>query len=158
MPSEKTSSSADFPIVVKEIARVMGWPATIRLVKTFGGCNLHVPVRTRQGPGISSLIEVLVESIGQEATEALCGEHGGSYLYIPRCAATFRELRNARIRAEYDRLSETLSSGRVTSILARHFELSYRAIEGIINRPSPSLSPQLVELIGLLAQSGGITP
>lgn len=141
MPSENLI--IDFPVVFHEIASVIGWAAAICLVKSLGGCNLRIAA----GKGKSKQYEIIAEVIGHEAAQAIGKKFGNEILYIPKCDNVMRELRNVRIRADFDRLIRVMSAHRVGGILAKNYDISYRSIEKIVNSPMPEFSPSLSEFI-----------
>ncbi|MFJ5428557.1 Mor transcription activator family protein [Pectobacterium actinidiae] len=97
------------PEVVLQIADLIGFPATARLLDKFGGTTFPI------GKGLRALgarrAELLRETIGSDNAAQLVNVFGGSTLYLPRCDRALRELRNQRFLSEFAALRESGTSG-----------------------------------------------
>ncbi|MGK0706494.1 hypothetical protein ACSFCW_23850 [Yokenella regensburgei] len=97
------SLEALLPDTARQIADVIGFPATQRLIERFGGACFPVG-RGMRGTGERRL-SMLREVIGDENTGLLVQRFGGdSSLVIPRCADAMREWRNRCFLAEVDEM------------------------------------------------------
>lgn len=89
------------PETARQLAEVIGFPATQALVARFGGALFPV------GRGLRSTgerrLSLLREVIGPEKTALLIRHFGGDgSLVIPRCAGALREWRNRCFLQEVD--------------------------------------------------------
>lgn len=88
------------PPVVVQIADLIGFPATERLLSAFGGTTFPI------GKGLRALgaqrAALLRDTIGDHNTQMLFKNFGGDPLYLPRCERALRELRNQRFLAEFN--------------------------------------------------------
>ena len=78
------------PDVITDIAVVIGYDKTVKLVQRLGGIDFAMPTGSQD----SSRAKILVDTIGSAATEQLMKRFGGARLYIPRCHAACLWLRN----------------------------------------------------------------
>lgn len=78
------------PHSVREIARLIGLPATLKLVEHYQGVPMWVPVNYDPD-------HVLVKLVGHDAALQLIGHFGGEKPEIPRCVDAIRAVRNAKI-------------------------------------------------------------
>ncbi|WP_350312379.1 hypothetical protein OHJ28_13575 [Dickeya fangzhongdai] len=103
------------PDVVLQIADLIGFPATARLIERFGGTTFPI------GKGIHALgaarAELLRETIGAENATLLSKTFGGDIVYLPRCAAALRELRNQRFMHDLNKMTESGTS--ITMAMSR---------------------------------------
>ncbi|HCC3328786.1 TPA: hypothetical protein M4731_001401 [Salmonella enterica] len=91
------------PETVRQIALVIGFPATQQLIERFGGACFPVGRGNRQTG--ERRLELLRETIGEDNTRLLMQHFGGeSSLVIPRCAVAFREWRNRCFLEDVDEL------------------------------------------------------
>ena len=103
---------------LREIEDLIGFDATRRLVRDFGGKVLGIPKR----PGATRL----GESVGEEAARLLSERFGGDRLYISN--APSRHSRNREIRRLRD-------EGCRIEVLSARFGLTERQISRILNSP-----------------------
>lgn len=80
------------PRAIAEMVDVIGMDATIRLVEELGGADFDMPVGSKDSYRLSVLKNILAEA----EVDALLAVYGGARIYIPRCEAALRELRNQR--------------------------------------------------------------
>lgn len=104
---------------LEEVVRIIGMDAALKLVEAFGGTSPRVPKSMYADHPIAA-------AIGIEPAIKLAQHYAGSDLYVPRCAAHLRALRDREIV----RLSDTIS----VDELARRYRLSDRSIWGILKR------------------------
>ncbi|MET5645895.1 hypothetical protein WH817_14465 [Serratia marcescens] len=90
------------PESVQQIASLIGFPATSKLIQQFGG------VQFRIGKGLRSSgqrrIALLQETLTPEHVALLMQHFSGEDLYIPRCQDAWREWRNRCFLAEIEQL------------------------------------------------------
>ena len=81
------------PASLDEVEAVIGNPATLALIKSFGGTTVRLPAKRN----ISAANDIALV-IGVDALSQLVAALGGArYVYLPRCAAGFREARDLEI-------------------------------------------------------------
>lgn len=123
------------PRQVLEIAEAIGLPATQLLVNELGGTTWPVA----QGKRRLGIIrhEALVKVIGAEAAEIMAQRWANIQLYIPRCDAALRALRDFKINAEFVQgVRQGVSANILVARLARENSLSDRRIWDILKSPS----------------------
>lgn len=104
------------PDTVRQMAMVIGFPATQKLVERFGGACFPIG-RGLRGTGERRLA-LLRDVIGEDKTLLLMKQFGGeSSLVIPRCAGAMREWRNRCFLAEVDELVDNGESLRMALTL-----------------------------------------
>lgn len=90
------------PESVQQIASLIGFPATSKLIQQFGG------VQFRIGKGLRSSgqrrIALLQETLTPEQVALLMQHFSGEDLYIPRCQDAWRAWRNRCFLAEIEQL------------------------------------------------------
>ena len=78
----------DLPGVLREFERIVGLPATLRIVSIYGGVRLYVPRQMHAGHPLAVLI-------GVDAAQRLAEVYGGEeHFDIPRAVAIARASRN----------------------------------------------------------------
>ncbi len=109
----------DLPESLREIVDLIGLPATLRLVESYGGMiALYVPRDVDPD-------HHLAQAIGITAARKLATRYGADTLRnIPRCVDGLRRIRNADIRARHPRES--------AAALALAFHLTERQIWSIL--------------------------
>lgn len=111
------------PGVLRDIAALIGVPGTLQIVKHYGGVRLYVPKRFDPD-------HVLVKILGHAAVVKLIEHFGGEeHFDIPRCQIAGNAMRNAAIRDEYGKLTQ--------SQLARKYDLTERQIRNILAEIEP---------------------
>lgn len=122
------------PRQVLDIAEAIGMPATQRLVNELGGTTWPVA----QGKRRQGIIRhaALVDVVGVEAAEIMAQRWANVQLYIPRCDAALRAVRDFNINAEFVQgVREGISANTLVAQLARSNELSDRRIWEILKSP-----------------------
>lgn len=83
----------------------------------------------------------VAELIGLDNTFILIDRFGGGYLNIPKCEAIIKEIRNKKIRADYDSGKFTLRQ------LAWKQRLTIRQIQNILSESDQEIPLPLLELM-----------
>jgi hypothetical protein len=105
----------DLPQQLQLVARVVGLPATLLLVKNYGGIRLYVPITMTPD-------HVLARLIGFDVALKLAAEFGGmDHFDIPRAAGALRLARNRII-------AEKFVKGKSLRLLALEFSMTERGI------------------------------
>ncbi|WPU22586.1 Mor transcription activator family protein [Cedecea neteri] len=120
------------PETVLNIAELIGFPATVELIKILGGTTFPV------GKGVRALgasrMRMLKEAVGDANTTILIENYGGTLLYLPRCDRALRELRNRSFIDEFELLREQgVSSLRVMTELCPKYGFSDRFAWGLLS-------------------------
>lgn len=109
------------PDVVVEIAELIGYPKTLKLIRALGGLDFYMPKCFD-----NRYADLLVETLGEEA-EMLMQRFGGERIYIPRCHAAFVQIRNWEFVREVDwRISQGYGRQAVIQQLAVKYGFSER--------------------------------
>jgi Mor family transcriptional regulator len=74
-------------------------------------------------------VRKIAELCGLDTALLICREFGGTRPYIPKLDDLYREVRDAKIRADYD------AGGVTVAMLARRYKLSERQIFNILGCP-----------------------
>lgn len=116
----------NLPRSMQELALHVGLPATIAIVREYGGRELKVPMglKVHQQCRIYSR---LVEIMGADPAKRFMAVYGGERMTIPRCTAALRDERDLRIIAEAD-------AGRTVAQLAEDYGMTTRNIFNILKR------------------------
>lgn len=109
----------ELPRLLREIAEVVGLPATIQLVARYGGTTIVVPSTTQNN-------NQLAQMLGPDAAAKLVRRYAGTKLYISKTNHAPRKARDIEI---YQRHKHGLA---VVSQLAREYGLSDRMVWRII--------------------------
>lgn len=80
----------NLPAVLLDIARLIGDDKALTLASSVGGCNFHVPTTEKAGKNRKLLIDL----VGEAATDKIIAYYGGDRLYIPNCKAALTNIRN----------------------------------------------------------------
>ena len=123
MPQKSSFLTDVVPLVGQDVAAL--------LVRNLGGTTFPVPKRQSQQGEVR--FRMLAAVIGEDAAERLVYHFGGGDLYIPRCAASIQEHRDAEINAAYIRETNAgRSSKDVVNELARKYKLTNRRVWDIL--------------------------
>lgn len=141
------NTAADFenvrdllPDVVLELIELIGYRETLLLVDNLGGVTFPVGKNVRQRGNRRA--DVLAGVVSADAVNKIVARFGGDYLYIPRCAAALRELRNQRFLSDYEAMLATGESGRFALMtLCPRYGFSDRYAQRIIARPRSTQIP-----------------
>lgn len=83
------------PSVVLDIVALIGFPQTNKLIESFGGTTFRFTDGGYYYPKLSELI-------GVENADTLRRHFKSEHVYIPRCDAALRALRNYQFKSEFD--------------------------------------------------------
>lgn len=89
------------PDSVQALITVIGFNETLELVRLMGGTTY--PLRQGYTKNSQSRVAYLEEIIGSEAAGRLVEAMAPCNLFIPRCETALYELRNRKIRSQFDR-------------------------------------------------------
>lgn len=117
-------SMDNLPKSIRDIVDLVGLPATMALVRAYGGIYLKVPTGARADGAVRAR---LIALMGEDAAAALIRTYGGERVAIARCEAALRDERDSRIIAAYDAntsaatiaLRENMTERHVRNILKR---------------------------------------
>jgi len=112
--------SSELPAFLREIERIAGFKAAMRLVNKFGGLNLYIPQDLDKE-------HALAKAMGLDIAQKIAAVCGGARVAVPRA----HHYRTVLRQAEIFRRSR---SGESSSLLAREYGITQRAIEKIISR------------------------
>lgn len=141
MQYKLNESDIPLPDTVADIARVIGTKAALALVENYGGSSIYAPLGVNK-TGRAAL-ERLVPIIGEDAAKALSRYTHGERIYIPRCDAAMRRLRNLKMCECFEEAVRAGSSGNaIVQTLARDYQLSDRQVWKILKQTAPAESPQ----------------
>ncbi|MDP3512382.1 MAG: Mor transcription activator family protein [Sulfuritalea sp.] len=104
--SDQRAYVSQLPAKARELVDFLGLPATLLLVKEYGGQTFMVP-KGKRARGVARMAE-MTEAIGQEAAEKLCHTYGGEYLAVPACKRPLQLLRDADMQSRFDALTSRL--------------------------------------------------
>jgi len=114
-------TSLRLPESLNGLARVIGLPAALILVKNYGGSRLYIPKSINKGHYIHKII-------GTRAAKNLSLYYGGDTLSVPKAAVAVRAARDRSIKQRY-------SNGTSASSLAREYNLTERRVWDILKQP-----------------------
>lgn len=124
------------PKQLLEIADAIGLPAAQRLVEELGGTTWPVAKGVRRLGIIRH--EALKEVVGETAANIMAEHWANVPLYIPRCDAAMRRVRDLEINRQYVQgVREGISANTLVAELARTYKLSDRRIWEILKQPEP---------------------
>lgn len=125
------------PPSAQRLIGIIGLQATLIMVDKHGGKTLRL-YQTGE------TMELLAGAIGTAAAGALFDYFGIEPFIVPKCRAALNDVRNARIHAEYDRLTrEERRSGRDSvHRLVEKFGLAERQVWRILKRSSQAAAPR----------------
>ncbi|MBH2032412.1 MAG: hypothetical protein I8H73_06130 [Pseudomonadales bacterium] len=130
------------PTQLLEIAEAIGLPATQRLVDELGGTTWPVAKGVRRLGIIRHA--ALVDVVGEQAAEIMASRWADVRLYIPKCDAALRCMRDHEINSQFEQgVREGISANTLVNELARSYKLSDRRIWEILKQPSGEASGDL---------------
>lgn len=106
------------PSVLREMSELIGLPATMQIVRQYGGVRLYVP---KEIPADHPLMKL----IGICNAITLADAYGGETLEIGRAEAAVREIRDTEIRQQWPALSQRQ--------LALKYGLTERQVRNIVS-------------------------
>lgn len=101
-PKFQADPADHLPPSLAELVRLIGFPATLKLVERFGGGRLYVPLEEHLNDQ-----HAIVLAIGKEAARKLSRDRATEILEIPRAAAYMRVVRDTIMREQYETKSAT---------------------------------------------------
>ncbi|EFP4583492.1 hypothetical protein HX910_000754 [Salmonella enterica] len=135
------SVSMLLPPVVLELVGLIGYRETQSLVARLGGVSFPVGKNINVKTG-AHRISVLSDAVSVDAANKIMARFGGETLYIPRCAAALRELRNRRFIADYYAMLAAGKSGRIALMtLCPRFGFSDRYGQRLLARKTSGQLP-----------------
>ncbi len=121
------------PDTLRQIAVLIGYPATLKLIDAFGGTTFTF-VKGLHPAGLKRL-EQLACVVGRNAADTLNGHFAGTEMYIPNAAAAMREVRNQRFIHDIKTLSEQgLSTVKAVAKLCPEYGFSDRHAWDLLSR------------------------
>nr|WP_318382487.1 Mor transcription activator family protein [uncultured Enterobacter sp.] len=130
-PSELETVAGLLPPVVIELIELIGYRHVAILIKKFGGISFPVTQKTRTNG--NRLADLLTQELPDDSVKLIIERFGGDVLYIPRCDAALRELRNRRFLNEYRNTIASGESGRFALMhLCPRFGFSDRYAQRVI--------------------------
>jgi Mor family transcriptional regulator len=121
------------PEIVCEIADLIGFDATQKLVFKFGGVTFPVGKGMR-ADGIQRY-NMLRNTIGEDNAKTLSEHFAGELVYIPRCDAALREWRNQQFLVEFDyMLTQNVSANMALTKLCPKYKITVRHGWDILSR------------------------
>lgn len=102
---------------IQELIQVIGFEATIKLIKHFGGTHLNIPKKAKPEHN-------LVAVIGFPVFEKLCQYYAGTQLEIDLCARFFN-------RRKYELIISDIRAGNRQSNIARKYQMTDRHVRRI---------------------------
>ena len=118
------------PESMRQIAGVIGLDGAERLVRAIGGARFKVG----KGRQNTARMKLLHKAVGAADAAKLAAVFGGDELYIPRCSAQLRLVRNRRFRAAFAALTDGGKTSKAMALteLCPQFGLSHRTADKIL--------------------------
>lgn len=126
-------SLAHLPRTARDLADLIGLPATLHLIEVRGGQSLTIPKRKRKAG--HALFDELTDLVGAEGAEKLCQRYGGEYLTVPNCKRAAKAVGDAELQARFDALLKEGKGARaIANQLAGEFRLDVTTVWRISKR------------------------
>ena len=118
------------PESMRQIAEVIGLDGAEKLVRSIGGARF----KFGKGRQNTARMKLLHKAVGAADAEKLAAVFGGDELYIPRCSAQLRLVRNRRFRAAFMALTDGGKTSKAMALteLCPQFGLSHRTADKIL--------------------------
>jgi hypothetical protein len=145
--ADATHYAALIPASGHELLHLLGLDAGVKLINALRGVQLVVPRGPCNNDAGAQAWRFLVAIVGEPATLALSKAYAGRPLNVPRLEELRRERRNTALRGDFDRLTarapegSALSKTRAVQQLALKYQLTWRGVELVIDRPSGMDNP-----------------
>ena len=119
------------PESMRQIAEVIGLDGAERLVRAIGGARF----KFGKGRQNTARMKLLHKAVGAADAAKLAAVFGGDELYIPRCSAQLRLVRNRRFRAAFAALTDGGKTSKAMALteLCPQFGLSHRTADKILS-------------------------
>lgn len=136
LPSLRSLDISLLPAAVQAIARLIGLPATLKLVEDFGGLTLYLPVGAREAG--RQMLADLARRIGPEAAQILARHYAVTPLYVPNCKPVLLRARDAALLKDRQQLArQGLTERRIVQCLALRYHITERHVWSIFKKPPP---------------------
>lgn len=123
------------PENLKNISRLIGLELALRLAAEFGGESIRFRKTSPVRP--CEIFQRLVDLIGESSVFLLGREFSDGPMYIAAAKTAARFIRNRKITSEFSAMiRQGKSTNTAANALAKKYQISYRAVEKIVNRPS----------------------
>lgn len=120
------------PESIRDMVDVIGLPATMQVVELLGGLSIKFPQR---GVSLHPEVEMLRPQLGDKVLAQLADCFVGGTIYIPRCEAALRHIRNQRFVDEVAALTEDgLSTTAAIMRLCPKYKISDRTAWKILSK------------------------
>ena len=118
------------PESMRQIAGMIGLDGAERLVRAIGGARF----KFGKGRQNTARMKLLHKAVGAADAAKLAAVFGGDELYIPRCSAQLRLVRNRRFRAAFAALTDGGKTSKAMALteLCPQFGLSHRTADKIL--------------------------
>lgn len=118
------------PESMRQIAEVIGLDGAEKLVRSIGGARF----KFGKGRQNTARMKLLHKAVGAADAAKLAAVFGGDELYIPRCSAQLRLVRNRRFRAAFAALTNGGKTSKAMALteLCPQFGLSHRTADKIL--------------------------
>lgn len=119
------------PESMRQIAEVIGLDGAEKLVRSIGGARF----KFGKGRQNTARMKLLHKAVGAADAAKLAAVFGGDELYIPRCSAQLRLVRNRRFRAAFAALTNGGKTSKAMALteLCPQFGLSHRTADKILS-------------------------
>lgn len=119
------------PESMRQIAEVIGLDGAEKLVRSIGGARF----KFGKGRQNTARMKLLHKAVGAADAAKLAAVFGGDELYIPRCSAQLRLVRNRRFRAAFAALTDGGKTSKAMALteLCPQFGLSHRTADKILS-------------------------
>ena len=136
LPSLRQLDETRLPRAVRGLVRLIGLPATLKLVEDFGGLTLYLPVGAREAG--RQMLADLARRIGPEAAQILARHYAVTPLYVPNCKPVLLRARDAALLKDRQQLArEGLTERRIVQCLALRYHITERHVWSIFKKPPP---------------------
>lgn len=119
---KKQHVDGDLPPVLADIKELVGWEFTLKLVQTYGGVYIDVPLVNSDGNYLNRVLSY-------SAAAKLIQRYGGTRVYISKLHGALSAARDREIRHKY--FGQDVPARQ----LALEYGLSIRRIHDILARP-----------------------
>lgn len=124
------------PPTARDLADLIGLPATLRLVEGWGGRAVQI-ARGKRAKGKAQLDE-LAAIVGRLEANKLAQRYGGGVLTIPLCADALRGARDGALQSRFDALTTTAghSARQAVALLVGEFGIHESTVWRALKRPT----------------------
>lgn len=127
---------AELPQSIQDMVAVIGFSHTLKVVQALGGTTWRIA--SGRGKDGEAKRAALAERVGTDTEELLHKYYAGDEIYLPRCAALLRKLRNIDMHQQFERdVRQGRTARDSVADLAREHKLSDRQIWDILNLYMP---------------------